>query len=191
MQPTGMDSNVDLLPLESMMTDAIWSCEEGPNWDFNVDPSLQAHSNGAFDMLQHGDPRHFGATGSYGQVTGQDAAQRDTSTSESPSAPPSNVDRASLEKPNYFTQFVGFSNESDPFLLQQWPYNASDEVKFFMVTYRKPTSSANPPVHFLQSKTDTATQARDLVDKCLSIKDDRGSLEQLVDAEMGVTLVRL
>ncbi|KAM0206384.1 hypothetical protein ACHAQI_008300 [Fusarium lateritium] len=99
------------------------------------------------------------------------------------------------QKPNYSTSFIGFSNESDPFSLNHFPYTSTDEVDFFRVTYRKQQDQShgrvNFPVHFLQSHTDTASKAQNIAEKCMSSIDDRESLEKLVDRDTGVALVRL
>lgn len=105
------------------------------------------------------------------------------------------------QRPDYSTQLIGFSNESDPFSLEHFPYNNLDEVEFFRVTYRKfssrnPSSrtgdtSGYPPLHFLQSQTGTAVEARRIIDECMSSSDDRANLEKFVDKNAGVALVKL
>lgn len=96
-------------------------------------------------------------------------------------------------RPSHSTTFIGYSNESDPFALESFPYDKDGEVDFFRVTYRKigPTDGPSYPLHFLHSQTGTATESRKIVDECLPDLDDRTHLEKLVDVDNGVALVRL
>jgi hypothetical protein len=102
------------------------------------------------------------------------------------------------QRPNYSTSLIGYSNESDPFSLNHFPYAGTNEVDFFRVTYRKQQPSqdqthaqAHTPVHFLQSHTDTSAKAQNIVQKCMSSVDDREHLEKLVDRVTGIALVKL
>lgn len=122
-------------------------------------------------------------------------------STEMSASPSTAFERLSIDqRPEHSTQLIGFSNESDPFSLQHFPYNEVDEVDFFRVSYRKfsaRTSTRNnntsgyPPLHFLQSQTGTAVEARRVVDECMSSSDNRESLEKLVDRTAGVALVKL
>ena len=91
------------------------------------------------------------------------------------------------------TTMIGFSNESDPFALNGFPYNNQDEIDFFRVTYRRlsPKESTDHPLHFLQSQSLTATETRKVVEDCTPKLDDRTHLESLVDHANGAALVRL
>ena len=104
-----------------------------------------------------------------------------------PTQPP---ERLSIDqRPHYSTSFIGFSNESDPFSLEHFPYTKDDEVDFYRVTYRRQTGDA--PLHFLQSRTETAVEGQNVISGCMSSLDVREYLEGLVDKETGVALVKL
>lgn len=158
----------------------------------NADTPSNFHAGESFNNFQHQHLLNSNSIHQPGLGIADTNPQSDSSRPGRRTVPPSTVDQPPLD-PNsdHCTQFIGYSNESDPFILQQWPYNSTDEVDFFLVTYRNPAALTDPPVHFLRSKAGTASQARDLIDECMSLKNDREQLEQLVDVEMGVTLVRL
>ncbi|KAJ4004102.1 hypothetical protein NW766_011959 [Fusarium irregulare] len=104
-----------------------------------------------------------------------------------PTQPP---ERLSIDqRPHYSTSFIGFSNESDPFSLEHFPYTKDDEVDFYRVTYRRQTGDA--PLHFLQSRTETAVEGQNVISGCMSSLDEREYLEGLVDKETGIALVKL
>ena len=46
-------------------------------------------------------------------------------------------------------------------------------------------------LHFLQSQTGIAVEARRIIDECMSSSDDRANLEKFVDKNAGVALVKL
>jgi hypothetical protein len=130
--------------------------------------------------------------------TSLDATQDDPVRS-----PPRNMSYRALEPEyNCSTQFIGFSNESDPFLLDHFPYNENHEVEFFQVRYRTfPTtivpsgqtqSASTPvPIHFLQSQVKTASEAIRVVKGSTSGLNHRENLETIVDRVAGVALVKL
>lgn len=93
------------------------------------------------------------------------------------------------------SSFIGYSNESDPFLLEHYPHDPSDELDFFMVTYRRPSphdvSAGFAPIHFLQSKVEAATQSQEVMGKCIALTNERKLLDELVSHDMGVALLRL
>ncbi|KAM3483491.1 hypothetical protein MY8738_003176 [Beauveria namnaoensis] len=103
--------------------------------------------------------------------------------------------QTTLNRHDRSTSFIGYSNESDPFLLEHYPYSASDELDFFMVTYRRPSlqgvSVGHPPIHFLQSKPQAALQNQEAMGSCLALENERDVLNDLVSVEMGVALLRL
>lgn len=154
-------------------------------------------SNGVFDVLQDGELSHLWPMKSPVVPDGQDLARQ----KKSPNAgirlgSPSHSDLASLDqRPDLTSIFIGYSNESDPFLLEHFPFNTSDEVDFLMVTYRRPSavpvSPGNPPSHILQSPPHYVSQGRDAISKCMAMSDERDKLEQMVDTETGVALLRL
>ncbi|KAK2018539.1 fungal-specific transcription factor domain-containing protein [Colletotrichum eremochloae] len=101
-------------------------------------------------------------------------------------------ERSSLdERPNHSTTFIGFSNESDPFLVNHFPHNDQDEIDFFRVTYRNVTGDKSQPRHFLQSQTGTAAESQRVLNECLPKVDEREKLENIVDKATGAALVRL
>jgi hypothetical protein len=46
-------------------------------------------------------------------------------------------------RPGYSNQFIGFSNETDPFLLRHFHYDNLDNYTMFKLTYRKITDNVN------------------------------------------------
>ncbi|EGX90473.1 fungal specific transcription factor domain protein [Cordyceps militaris CM01] len=109
--------------------------------------------------------------------------------------PPRPEARATLNRHDRSTSFIGYSNESDPFLLEHYPYGAADELDFFMVTYRRPSpqnvAAGHPPIHFLQSKPQAPLQNQEAMASCLALQNERHLLNDLVSVEMGVALLRL
>lgn len=103
--------------------------------------------------------------------------------------------QTTLSRNDRSTSFIGYSNESDPFLLENYPYDVADELDFFMVTYRRPSlesvSAGHPPIHFLQSKPQAVSESQAAITGCLAIKDERKLLSEIVSADMGVALLRL
>lgn len=120
-----------------------------------------------------------------------------TRSSAAPSIPsPTGRGDSSLNcVPHMSSVFIGYSNESDSFLLENYPYNSSDELDFFMVRYRRPSqhkpSGGWPPVHLLQSKAQSVSEGQEAMQKCLALEDERTLLKELVDVETGVALLRL
>ncbi|KAK2051575.1 fungal-specific transcription factor domain-containing protein [Colletotrichum caudatum] len=101
-------------------------------------------------------------------------------------------ERVSLdERPSHSTTLIGFSNESDPFLVNHFPHNDQDEIDFFRVTYRNVNSNKSQPLHFLQSQTGTASESQRVLNECLPKVDERERLETIVDKATGASLVRL
>ncbi len=102
---------------------------------------------------------------------------------------------------NCSTQFIGFSSESDPFLLNHFPYDENHEVRFFQVTYRNfptyvpPASiqslSASAPIHFLQSQVTTASEGLRVVKGSNAGLNCRENLEAIVDGVTGAALLKL
>ncbi|KIL89195.1 hypothetical protein FAVG1_07589 [Fusarium avenaceum] len=87
------------------------------------------------------------------------------------------------QRPNYSTSLIGYSNESDPFSLNHFPYAGTNEDQT--------QGQAHAPVHFLQSHTETSAKGQNIVQKCMSSVDIRDNLEKLVDRVTGVALVKL
>ncbi|KAJ5790758.1 transcriptional regulator family: Fungal Specific TF [Penicillium psychrosexuale] len=140
----------------------------------------------------------------------------DNSPSRSHSSQPGGLEELTIDqKPDFSSQIFGFSGESDPFLLRNYPYDDSGEVKFFRLIYRmasntaagpesdhtvlpdghQGTSSAGDvPVYFLQNNSQTVSQSLQAVEKCMFEQGKhapRIQLDSLVSPEMGVGLVKL
>lgn len=103
--------------------------------------------------------------------------------------------QATIDRQDRSTSFIGYSNESDPFLLEHYPYNGADELDFFMVTYRRPSllgaSAGHAPIHFLQSRPQATLQSQEAMAACLTLNNERELLHDLVSVDMGVALLRL
>lgn len=177
------------------------SSQGGIDWDLSMShTALPSIENGdrAFQFLGNGKLPDLGSLegdSPLDDLQNMDARNRvSTETSASPSVP---LQRLSIDqRPNHVTQLIGYSNESDPFCLEHFPYNDREEVDFFRVSYRRFSAQSGeapgyPPVHFLQSQAETAIEARRVIDECMSANDDRENLEKLVDKPAGVALVKL
>lgn len=103
--------------------------------------------------------------------------------------------QATIDRQDRSTSFIGYANESDLFLLEHYPYNGADELDFFMVTYRRPSllgaSAGHAPIHFLQSRPQATLQSQEAMAACLTLKNERELLHDLVGIDMGVALLRL
>lgn len=197
--------NGDLPPLESILADSIWSAQGEPHWDFPINhtpPSVQESHGRAFRLQDESLLGLDSMQGHAPRPTQQNSGAVERMVTEASPASPSDLEHRSLDKkPGRSAALIGFSNESDPFLLDHYPYDSTDECQFFKVIYRKLATAVSPsptgglinsaPVHILQSHSDTATEARTLVDKCFSSTDERKHLEELVDSETGIALVKL
>ena len=146
----------------------------------------------------------------------QTGAETADLTRESPAAPFRDRDSVtsfesfSLDHSSDFSpQIFGFTNESDPWLLNWFPFDTEDELKFFKIIYRKmgdrsPHSdhalarmdpAETLPVHFVRSHRQTVVNAVDMADSYLSggggEEADAAELRTLVNPELGTALVRL
>ncbi|KAI2719901.1 transcriptional regulator family: Fungal Specific TF [Penicillium roqueforti] len=140
----------------------------------------------------------------------------DNSPSRSHSSQPGGSEELTIDqKPDFSSQIFGFSGESDPFLLRNYPYDDSGEVKFFRLIYRmasntaaspesdhtvppdghqRRSSAGDVPVYFLQNHSQTVSQSLQAVEKCMLEQGKhapRIQLDSLVSPEMGVGLVKL
>jgi hypothetical protein len=171
--------------------DGSWPQETEFDWNMEIDPFARvelgeqmASPDPAFSFLvDSGDSvtdipadaleqsHDFGETGSLKARLGGDS-----------------VARSAMDlKPGHSTTFIGYSNESDPFALDHFPYDKEDELDFFRVTYKRFTQyesgqelTRNPPVHFLQSQTETAVEARKTINECLPKLDGNAAGAALV-----------
>ncbi|KAJ4248400.1 hypothetical protein NW762_012737 [Fusarium torreyae] len=196
-RPSAGETGVGLTPLNDMISQSIFSGEGGINWNltFNqADHGVGDHHQN-FGFLAEGElpdlePMDDQTPSDYQQ----EVALANIPSADIPASPTTSFERLSIDqRPNHSTSFIGFSNESDPFSLNHFPYTSNDEVDFFRVTYRKQQHgpSVYTPIHFLQSQTGTAVEAQKIVDQCMSSIDSREHLEKLVDRDTGVALVRL
>ncbi|CAG9946115.1 unnamed protein product [Clonostachys rosea f. rosea IK726] len=194
---TGLSPEMNLPHLDSVLADSLWPTGREDSWSMQPVPtSLQ----GAFPSLSEEDGFRelgiFDTTLNHKEQTPVAGPPQPSSRAHHASSPHVSID----DQADYSAQMIGFSNESDPFFLQHFPYNDVGELKFFRVVYRKPDilssgipneSSHSTPVHLLQSHNQTASLAIELTERCLSQNHDRERVQQLVDSTMGVALVRL
>lgn len=194
-----------LVPLDGIILGTTWPSQGDIDWNLSLNQCAQPNMGDTcrdFQFLGDSEVPTLAIEGDTrsGSVQNMDAMNR-TSTEISTSPSAAFAHRSIDQRPDYSTQLIGFSNESDPFSLQHFPYNSLDEVDFYRVAYRKVSArnsslsnnetSGHPPLHFLQSQTGTAVEACRIVDECMPPNDDRESLERLVDRTAGVALVEL
>lgn len=189
-------------PFDRFILDASWAVpasSTSPNAAENITVPHES-GNSVFDILQDTEFSGLWSMQSPALLNGQGVpiGQQSSPTTDSQFGSPSYAEshRTSLDRRcDKSSVFIGYSNESDPFLLEHFPYKADDEVDFFMVTYRKPSaapvSQGNPPCHILQSKRQATSQGRDVISKAMAMADERQALDELVDLEAGVSLLRL
>ncbi|EWG44722.1 hypothetical protein FVEG_15710 [Fusarium verticillioides 7600] len=193
-QSAGIDTGLDLTPLDGTVSQSIFSPGGGINWDISFDHGIDG-SDQPFDFFANGElpnlePLDDPTPSDYGEIPTLTPGK----SADLPASPTALFERLSFDqRPDHSTSLIGFSNESDPFSLNHFPYSSSDEVDFYRVAYRRQQHAfpANPPIHFLQSQTGTAIESQKIVDKCMSSLGDREHLEKLVDRETGVALVKL
>ncbi|KND86653.1 Transcriptional activator protein DAL81 [Tolypocladium ophioglossoides CBS 100239] len=186
----------NMQPFERFIFDASWSGNANTNWDIPLNqhgPPTHDNSSGGLEVLQETELSDLWPLGTPTILGGENFNPGEQTTPENPSSLPSSLERSALDqRHSYSSSLIGYSNESDSFSLEYFPYNSSDEVDFFMVTYRKPSrvsaSAGHPPVHILQSKAQATSQGREIIGKCLTIINERDRLEQLVDNDTGVAL---
>lgn len=179
-----------------------WLHETELNWDLDIDPFARSAledqiSTPDLGLSFIGNPDDYN-TEVLPDAPGDSYDLNETATMKFPSTKNFAAGAALDLKPGHSTTFIGYSNESDPFALDQFPYDDQDEIDFFRVTYRKFTPkgldrgcSSTHPIHFLQSQTGTAVEARRVIDECLPKLDFRAELEAIVDRTAGVALVKL
>ncbi|KAH6964540.1 fungal-specific transcription factor domain-containing protein [Fusarium avenaceum] len=185
--------------LTPLMSQDIFSAGADINWNLSLDQDGVDDHGQTFDFFADGELCNLEPIE---DQTPPDI-YRDSGMSITSTDPPDGLtntfERLSFDqRPNYSTSLIGYSNESDPFSLNHFPYAGTNEVDFFRVTYRKqqplqdqPHEQTHAPVHFLQSHTETSAKGQNIVQKCMSSVDDRENLEKLVDRVTGVALVKL
>ncbi|KAL3961212.1 hypothetical protein ACCO45_002735 [Purpureocillium lilacinum] len=189
-------STADVHPFAKFIFDPSWSTTAEASTDVaDIGPPAGDDPDSVFNILQDTELSHLWPMNSPG-YPGAGLPTGHRLSPQSVNGFPSPGSGASMDqRPNYSSAFIGFSNESDPFILEHFPYNSADEVDFFMVTYRRPSrlpvSAAHAPVHILQSKLQSTSHGRGIIESAMAIDNVRERLEKLVDVETGVSLVNL
>lgn len=192
-------------PLEGIILGTTWSSQGEMDWNVSLNQCAQpsiGDTGRTFQFLGGDEMPALATEGNARSGSVQNIDAMNPTSAEIPARSCTAFERRSIDqRPDHSTQLIGFSNESDPFSLQHFPYNNLDEVDFFRVSYRKVSArnsllsnnepSGHPPLHFLQSQTGTAVEARRIVDECMVPSDGRENLERLVDRTAGVALVKL
>lgn len=188
-----------------MPSEGGWPLLEGPGWEATFGPDTLIDINAPFDPMDIPDDAATGS--SIGSVT---ADRTWDPAVETPKDSESSFNEFSLDRnPDFSSQIFGFTNESDPFLLNHFAIDTEDEVKFFRLIYRKMENSnqssahvsasdgpgESVPTHFLRSHRQTVAHAVEMVESCLSggigPEADTAELHALVDVELGTVLIRL
>ncbi|KAH6967030.1 fungal-specific transcription factor domain-containing protein [Fusarium venenatum] len=179
-----------ITPIADMLSQPILSDETDINWDLTFN-----HQDQAFDFLTNGELPTLDYVNEQTPPELRNIAHSPniTITAQASTDQSIPVERLSMDQTaDCSTSLIGFSNESDPFSLDHFPYGSNDEVDFFRVTYRRQEQQDHGlTIHFLQSQTATAVEGQRVIEKCISPLDDRKYLETLVDRETGVALVKL
>ena len=121
--------------LENIILDMIWPGQGDMNWHLPLDEPAQLSvedADPAFQFLCDSDLPDLGSL--EGNTPSDDLhnvgminQMADMSQRPGEAPKPLSID----QRPDYSTQLIGFSNESDPFSLEHFPYNNLDEVEFF------------------------------------------------------------
>lgn len=201
-------------PLGSFVSGSRWEIGDSFGWvseldqeplstmDFAFDPVANLAQHPAQDLPQTND--HYNHA-----MTGQIIESPTTVLGPGESI---NLEELSLDKKSSYTdQWFGFTNESDPFLLDKFPSDARGELKFYRLTYRNMRDGANQgyhedslppnlpptlPTHFLRSHRQTAMHTQEMVTSFLkntpnNEETEEEELRKLVDPELGATLITL
>jgi hypothetical protein len=184
------EAGTGITSIADMLSQPILSGEADIGWDLAF-----SHQDQAFDFLTDGqlpslDYVNEQTPPEFHNIAHSPNTATTTQASTNQSIP---VERLSMDqRVDCSSSLIGFSNESDPFSLNHFPYGENDEVDFFRVTYRRQQSeNQGPTLHFLQSQIATSIEGQKVMEKCISPLDDRNHLESLVDKETGVALVKL
>ena len=173
-------------PLETQWQNAVGSLDDG------LDVQSAGINEGLPDMHM---PELWATDDIEPSIANSGSPATRSSAAPSIPSPMAHGDSSLNCMPHMSSIFIGYSNESDSFLLENYPYNSSDELDFFMVRYRRPSqhkvSGGWPPVHILQSKAQSVSEGQEAMQRCLALEDERTLLKELVDVETGVSLLRL
>ena len=200
-----LETLVQDVPFDVIHSDSGWPALEGPECDGAFGPDAPIDVNVLFDPMDS--PEDVATCASSDALMGSVAAEPMAITSKQSE---SNFEDYSFDQHQDFSsQIFGFTNESDPYLLNCFPVDTEDELKFFRLIYRKmedngqntnhtstlPSSGEVPPTHFLRSHRQTVTHTVEMVDSYLSggggSETDAAELLSLVDLELGSVLIRL
>ncbi|CAJ0553229.1 Ff.00g117410.m01.CDS01 [Fusarium sp. VM40] len=164
--------------LTPLMSHDIFSAGADINWNLSLDQD-GVDDGQTFDFFADGElPNLEPIEDQTPPDIYRDSGVNITST-EPPDGLTNVFERLSFDqRPNYSTSLIGYSNESDPFSLNHFPYASTSEVDFFRVTYRKQQhlqdethGQIHNPVHFLQSHTETSAKGQNIVQKFLQDLD--------------------
>ncbi|KAM0499438.1 hypothetical protein ACHAP8_005594 [Fusarium lateritium] len=165
-----------ITPIADMLSQPILSGEADINWDLSFN-----HQDQAFDFLTNGELPSLDYINEQTPPELRNIAYSPSiaMTAQAPADQSTPVERLSMDqRADCSTSLIGFSNESDPFSLDHFPYGSSDEVDFLRVTYRRQEQQDHEPtLHFLQSQTATAVEGQKVMENCIAPLDDRKHLE--------------
>ncbi|KAJ5825088.1 transcriptional regulator family: Fungal Specific TF [Penicillium robsamsonii] len=179
-------SDIHGVPNESLLDSPLiatgWPRDDGVGWPTFNNNDLQDMLD-TFGRESISEILPIDSTGRLGLNTA------DNSPSWSHSSQPEGLEELTFDqKPDFSSQLFGFSGESDPFLLRNYPYDESGEVKFFRLIYRMASNTAAGPesdntvppeaqqgtslagavpVYFLQNHSQTVSRSLQAVEKCL------------------------
>ncbi|KAJ5502429.1 transcriptional regulator family: Fungal Specific TF [Penicillium fimorum] len=179
-------SDIRGVPNESLLDSPLiatgWPRDDGVDWPTFNNDDLQD----MLDTFGRENISELMPIDSTGRL-GLNAA--DKSPSWSHSSQPEGMEELTFDqKPDFSSQLFGFSGESDPFLLRNYPYDDSGEVKFFRLIYRMASNTAAGPesdntvppetqqgtslsgavpVYFLQNHSQTVSRSLQAVEKCI------------------------
>ncbi|KAM0280962.1 hypothetical protein ACHAPQ_010364 [Fusarium lateritium] len=154
------------------MSQDIFSAGTEINWSLSLDQNEINDHDQPFDFFADGELPNLEPMDDQSPPVGHHDNGLNATSTDPPGDLANTFEKLSFDqRPDYSTSFIGFSNESDPFSLNHFPYTSTDEVDFFRVTYRKQQDQShgrvNFPIHFLQSHTDTAAKAQNIAEKNL------------------------
>ncbi|KAM0443262.1 hypothetical protein ACHAQK_003625 [Fusarium lateritium] len=152
------------------MSQDIFSAGTEINWSLSLDQNEINDHDQPFDFFADGELPNLEPMDDQSPPVGHHDNGLNATSTDPPGDLANTFEKLSFDqRPDYSTSFIGFSNESDPFSLNHFPYTSTDEVDFFRVTYRKQQDQShgrvNFPIHFLQSHTDTAAKAQNIAEK--------------------------
>jgi hypothetical protein len=205
----GYDEPFELAPVDEVGASGNWmwteqAIQENAMGSYEI-PAL----NASLDPVERGDGDVISDPQRHRVTDSEELDPFESSTNQNANAVHSRREYQSLDqKPEYSCQVFGYTNESDPFLLERFPCDSFDELGFFRLIYRNmrptkiynsdhisPASKSRAPVHFLCSHSQTVTHAKEMVKSYFPSEDtkgnDREALIKLVTLDLGVALISL